>query len=534
MALRIIGLTGGIACGKSTVSAYLREQPDVRVIDGDELSHKLTAAGGSALEPIRETFGNSFFLSDGSLNRSRLGEVVFSDFRARASLDALMAPLLEAETNAEIEKARESGALLCFLDYPLLFEKGYDRLCHSVWCVVLPEALQLQRLMERDGLAEAEALSRIRAVLSSGEKAARSQVVIDNSGSVSYTLSLLPSLLEQERQLASAPRRRRSARYETEASSPSPAENGSGIGPAVPRPAFPAETGGVSAVPPPTPQSLIPTAMERPAAAHRKRTARKAAWRLPFWMMVTLIILFSLLLTGITAQSLMCAYLTRQEEKHQQEAQAILNHFPLEYKDLIVRYAGEYNLNPAFVAAIIRYESSFQPRALSNVGARGLMQLMPDTAEWIAHKLKVEGYSFDRMWDPESNIRFGCWYLNFLSALFQGDPVCVACAYHAGQNTVIGWLSDPLISENGTTLSLDRLSDGPTKTYAGRITKAYGIYQVLYFEADPASAEPDAAAFPRPGIGHQRGEQPGHRNPERENPDRSSAPSGGKGYPFPL
>ena len=93
-------------------------------------------------------------------------------------------------------------------------------------------------------------------------------------------------------------------------------------------------------------------------------------------------------------------------------------------------------LAPAYVAAIIRNESSFQPRAESAVGARGLMQLMPDTAEWIAHKLGVEGYAFERMYDPASNIRFGCWYLNYLSKMFLGNPVCVTAAYHAGQGQV--------------------------------------------------------------------------------------------------
>ena len=136
--MRIIGLTGSIACGKSSVSDALKEQPDCRVIDGDLLSRELTRPGGAALAPIREAFGSGVFLSDGTLNRQALGRMVFSDFRARAQLDQLMAPLLEDLTDQRIREARESGAVLCFLDYPLLFEKGYDRLCDTVWCVWLP------------------------------------------------------------------------------------------------------------------------------------------------------------------------------------------------------------------------------------------------------------------------------------------------------------------------------------------------------------------------------------------------------------
>ena len=457
------------------------------------LSRELTSSGGPALPLIRKFFGDSYFFSDGSLDRKKLASLIFSDSTARKNLDLMMDPLLHELTARQISQAKESGADLCFLDFPLLFEMGYDRLCDSVWCVWLPVELQTQRLMERDGLTRQEASARINAVLSSDEKASRSQVVIDNSGSPSYTLSLLPGLLEAERQQAAQPRRRRSARHEAAAAGEvreasqepeaAPARNAPGAGngladwqkeapapPTAARPVF-APAG-------------IPTVMNRPEAAHKKPSARKIAWRLPSWLMILLMTAGFLLLCAVTAQSLMRAYLVRRAEEHRAEERAILASFPLEYRELLEAQAEAFNLNPAFVAAIVLNESSFQPGAVSGVGARGLMQLMPDTAEWIAHKLKIESYHFDRMWDPESNVRFGCWYLNYLSSLFQGDPVCVACAYHAGQGTVTSWLSDPLISEDGVTLSLVRLPDGPTKTYAGRVTKAYGIYQDLYYSAD--------------------------------------------------
>ena len=122
------------------------------------------------------------------------------------------------------------------------------------------------------------------------------------------------------------------------------------------------------------------------------------------------------------------------------------------------------------------------------------MQLMPDTAEWIAHKLQLSGYAFERMLDPESNIRFGCWYLNYLSRLFRGDPVAVTAAYHAGQGQVKVWLSDPLLSEDGYTLTQASLPEGPTKNYVGRVTRDYGIYQEKYFTPVELPADPDPAA----------------------------------------
>ena len=477
--MRVIGLTGGIACGKSTVSNWLQTQPDCRVIDGDIVSRELSAPGGPALPLMRDQFGDAVFFSDGSLNRRALGRLVFSNSSALKKLDDLMAPLLEQATLAHIQKAREDGILLCFLDYPLLFEKGYNLLCDTVWCVTLPRSLQLQRLMDRDRISEKEALQRMNAVLSTEEKASRSQVLIDNSGELSFTLSLLPSLLETERAQASAPRRRRSAHFSEGSESVS----------------NDLKMDTKKSVPDPVPDSV----MKRPVSIQKKAQHRKAAWKLPSWLMIFLFSCSFLLLACITAQALMQAYLTHQAEKHLAEEQAIHANYPLIFQDLIDKNASDFNLNPAFVAAVIRNESSFQPMAESSVGARGLMQLMPETAEWIAGKIKLSGYAFDRMYDPETNIRFGCWYLQYLGNLFHGDPVCVACAYHAGQGQVTAWLSDPKLSSDGVSLSLSQMAEGPTKTYAGRVIRTYGIYKALYYDKDSYTDHDDYVSSMVPG-----------------------------------
>ena len=121
------------------------------------------------------------------------------------------------------------------------------------------------------------------------------------------------------------------------------------------------------------------------------------------------------------------------------------------------------------------------------------MQVMPETAKWIAGKLKMDGYALEQLYEPETNIRFGCWYLNYLSSLFSGDTLCVVCAYHAGQGEISSWLSNPLYSDNRSTLIADRLPEGPTKQYAGRVTRDYGIYQAKYFTD---SQRADGAAAP--------------------------------------
>lgn len=156
--------------------------------------------------------------------------------------------------------------------------------------------------------------------------------------------------------------------------------------------------------------------------------------------------------------------------------------YRLLYRDLIEDYAAEQTLDPALVAAVIYNESRFDPGAVSRVGARGLMQIMPDTAEWLAHKLSEEdGYSFERMFDAETNIRFGCWYLGYLSRSFGGDPVKIAASYHAGQNAVSSWLNDPLIAPDGWTLAVQNIPYPDTRQYVERVVKAYAIYQKHYY-----------------------------------------------------
>ena len=168
----------------------------------------------------------------------------------------------------------------------------------------------------------------------------------------------------------------------------------------------------------------------------------------------------------------------------QKSLEAIREAHPLRDEELIEEKAGKYNLSPAFVAAIVLNESSFRPDAESSVGARGLMQLMEDTAGWIYEKMGGTGaYSFDSMYDAETNVEYGCWYLNFLSERFRGDPVLVAASFHAGQGEVQNWLNDSRYSQDGLTIELENMIDGPTKQYATRVLNDYAAYKRIYYEA---------------------------------------------------
>ena len=177
----VLGLTGGIACGKSTISLTLAELGAV-IVDGDVLSRELTAENGPALPDIRRAFGNDVFNPDGTLNRRALGAVVFADDNARDTLDNIMQPLLLTMILRAIEDARIAGASVCVLDMPLLYEKNLDRLCDRVWCAYIPEDVQVERLMLRDGFTRTEAEARLRSQLPASEKAARRRAFVCRAG----------------------------------------------------------------------------------------------------------------------------------------------------------------------------------------------------------------------------------------------------------------------------------------------------------------------------------------------------------------
>lgn len=195
--MKVLGLTGGIACGKSTISQTLREL-GAAIVDGDALSRELTAADGAALPAIRQAFGDGVFHPDGTLNRRALGARVFTDDSARAQLDQIMQPRLRTLILRDIAAARDSRAKVCVLDMPLLYEKGLDALCDRVWCASLPRQTQLERLMARDGFTREEAEARLRSQLSTEEKAARADVVIDTSGAIRYTKEGVIALYAKE------------------------------------------------------------------------------------------------------------------------------------------------------------------------------------------------------------------------------------------------------------------------------------------------------------------------------------------------
>ena len=178
----VVGLTGGIASGKTSVAKALREK-GIPVLDADAISRSVTAPGGEALPDIRKAFGDDVFDGD-VLNRRSLGDVVFSDPDKREMLENIIHPLVIGKMKRLTQQA---GADIVFWDVPLLYETGMDKDCGEVWCVHVSAQEQVRRVIRRDGLSREQAQARIASQMPVAEKKARAQHLIDTSGSFRAT-----------------------------------------------------------------------------------------------------------------------------------------------------------------------------------------------------------------------------------------------------------------------------------------------------------------------------------------------------------
>lgn len=150
---------------------------------------------------------------------------------------------------------------------------------------------------------------------------------------------------------------------------------------------------------------------------------------------------------------------------------------PLKYQTYVERYSAQNNLDKYFVYAVIKTESGFRPDAVSNVGARGLMQIMEETFDWIKYKRDDDDAVYGDMFNAQKNIDYGCWLLGYLYEEF-GTIEAVAAAYHAGRGTVNEWLSDTRYSPDGKHLKVIPTSD--TAHYVDKIKSAVETYKKLY------------------------------------------------------
>ena len=194
--MKVIGLTGGIACGKSTASAYLK-QKGACIVDADGISRTTTQKGGKGYQAVVEHFGRGILLENGEIDRGKLGGVVFADEEKRRALNGLLHPIVIEESIRQIRQAEQAGCAVCILDVPLLFESGMETLCDETWLMYVPREEQIRRILERDGLDEAAAAARIDSQMPLEEKKKRADKAIDTSGSLAQTQCRLAALWEE-------------------------------------------------------------------------------------------------------------------------------------------------------------------------------------------------------------------------------------------------------------------------------------------------------------------------------------------------
>lgn len=195
--MRIIGLTGGIASGKTTVARMLAEM-GAAIVDADQISRDAVNPGSTALGTIVDQFGPDVLRPDGTLDRTKLAQVVFGDPAARKRLEAILHPAIRQLAEQKLNELREAGNPLVFYVAPLLIEAGALSRVDEVWVVHVDRATQLRRLMARDGISEEEALQRIAAQMPMEEKRKYGRVVIENGEGIESTRNQVREIWDRE------------------------------------------------------------------------------------------------------------------------------------------------------------------------------------------------------------------------------------------------------------------------------------------------------------------------------------------------
>ena len=176
--MKVIGLTGGIGSGKSTVSQFLAELGAV-ILDADEIGHEAFKPDTEIWRQVVAAFGRQILTPDGNIDRKKLGNIVFSNPESLSRLNQIMHPRMYALVKAQLEEYRRQGVGVVVLEAPLLLEAGWTSLVDEVWVTTAPEATVLKRLEERTGMSQAESLTRLRSQLPSEERVRQANVVIN-------------------------------------------------------------------------------------------------------------------------------------------------------------------------------------------------------------------------------------------------------------------------------------------------------------------------------------------------------------------
>ncbi|QYF84640.1 dephospho-CoA kinase [Brevibacterium sp. PAMC21349] len=193
---QIIGITGGIASGKSTVSLYLQEL-GFTIVDADLASRAVVEPGEEAYHQVVKAFGEDILLTDGNIDRVKLGSIIFNDQEKRLLLNGIVHPAVRNWMRLKTKAALSSGEETVFMDIPLLFESKLTFMVDKTLLIYVDEQVQLERLMNRNGLSETEALARINSQMPLADKKALADAVIDNNGDINETKRQVKAILSE-------------------------------------------------------------------------------------------------------------------------------------------------------------------------------------------------------------------------------------------------------------------------------------------------------------------------------------------------
>ncbi len=181
-----IGLTGGIGCGKSTISMIFREN-SIPVIDADEISRKVLLNHPDILLEIRKSFGDEYFDENGEFLRRKMGNLIFSDKSRKVQYENIIMPHIFHDILSEIKKYNDVGEEICIIDAPTLIENKLHTYMDKIVVVIASEEIQIERVMRRDNFSREEAIIRINNQMSTKEKCKFADFIIDNSGNLQET-----------------------------------------------------------------------------------------------------------------------------------------------------------------------------------------------------------------------------------------------------------------------------------------------------------------------------------------------------------
>jgi dephospho-CoA kinase len=184
---QVIGITGGIASGKSSVSQFIQTELKATVIDADLAARAVVEPGEDAYYQVIQVFGEEILQADGSINRAKLGEIIFNDKDKRLILNSIVHPAVRQEMLKQKEAAFQRGETAVFMDIPLLFESKLTSMVDHTLLVYVDEIVQKERLMKRNGYTDAEAIARIQSQMPLAEKKILADAVIDNNGDFTET-----------------------------------------------------------------------------------------------------------------------------------------------------------------------------------------------------------------------------------------------------------------------------------------------------------------------------------------------------------